>query len=125
MTVQQVQLKYGERRDLVCTNVPGGVQCTNPPAYPMKTATGTDSRCNVISLESNGLYAFGFEKPLGFYLSTYKFNPSDNSFCRARTKNDENLKVDEKGTASFLQSGSIELKSFKGKLVNIKEKNSN
>ncbi|BBN09588.1 protein MpMBLa [Marchantia polymorpha subsp. ruderalis] len=113
-------LNMVKRPDLVCTNLPSGVQCTDPPAYPMNTATGSDSRRNVISLDSNGLYALGFEKTTGgFYLSIYKFNPSDNSAGRsiwtARTKSGENVKVDEKGTVSFLQKGSIELKDSKGK----------
>ncbi|KAG6543336.1 hypothetical protein Mapa_015250 [Marchantia paleacea] len=109
------------RPDMVCTNQRQGVQCAPPLEYPMHTATGSDSHRNLISLDSNGLYALGFEKSSGgFHLSIYKWNPSKKTagqpIWRAATRG-ANVLVDEKGTLTFSNNGALELKDSRKKLV--------
>lgn len=108
---------------MVCTNLASGVICSNPPPYAMNTAGSSVSHRNIISFDTDGNYALGFEKAtLGsWYLSIYKYNPSDQSsgasIWRAKTVDGVDVKANENSTLGFIESGNLELRNAQGSLV--------
>ncbi|KAL3694639.1 hypothetical protein R1sor_008290 [Riccia sorocarpa] len=104
----------------VCSNKPEGVTCT-PSLDGMAQSPGDQRRRNIISNSQDGKFALGFERTSGgFFLSIYKFNPSNNSsgkpIWRARSSDGRLVKVDENATFTIGQ-GTLVLKNSSGKQV--------
>ncbi|KAG6553654.1 hypothetical protein Mapa_004568 [Marchantia paleacea] len=112
---------FQARGDAICTNSATGVTIDNHPPYAMNVAGFSDSHRNIISYDYNDIYALGFEQyaPGAFYLSIYKWNPSDNSAGPAifQAKGITTSTVDEGATLSILSNGSLDLKDSAGNLV--------
>ncbi|BBM99102.1 hypothetical protein MPTK1_1g18720 [Marchantia polymorpha subsp. ruderalis] len=112
---------FQERGDAICTNLATGVTIDNHPPYAMNVAGFSESDRNIIAYDYNDIYALGFEKyaPGAFYLSIYKWYPSNNTAGSVifRAKGITTSTVDEGATLSILSNGSLDLKDSAGNLV--------
>ncbi|KAL2650133.1 hypothetical protein R1flu_018261 [Riccia fluitans] len=113
------------RGDAICTNLATGVTIDNHPPYAMNTAGFSDSHRNIISYDTDDIYALGFEKlssdpSASFALSIYKWFPSDSS-ARPSVFQPKGLSgiatVDEGATFRILRTGSLELRASDGSLA--------
>ncbi|KAG6549368.1 hypothetical protein Mapa_009086 [Marchantia paleacea] len=102
--------------NIICTNFAMGVQCDYPTPFAGTTATGNLNHRNIISYDSNGIYALGFHEIVRgeFYLSIYLFYPSDSSAGPPVWTANRDNPVDENATMSFLTTGSLELRDSQG-----------
>ncbi|BFI25187.1 hypothetical protein AXG93_3562s1060 [Marchantia polymorpha subsp. ruderalis] len=112
---------FAARGDAVCTNLATGVTIDNHPPYAMNTAGFSDSHRNIISYDTDDIYALGFEQysPGEFYLSIYKWFPSNSSAGPSvfQAKGLNTNTVDEGATFTILSNGSLDLRSSDGTLV--------
>ncbi|KAG6553653.1 hypothetical protein Mapa_004567 [Marchantia paleacea] len=112
---------FQARGDAVCTNLATGVTIDNHPPYAMNTAGFSDSHRNIISYDTDDIYALGFEQysPGAFYLSIYKWFPSNSSAGPSvfQATGVTTSTVDEGATFSILSSGSLDLRSSDGSMV--------